>query len=279
MKLSILFAGLASAQVADDTWQSGGNVVAGDQPAPATVITVTSDQAAVAKDPNRKDIRSGAGGVTESERAERRYVDLKDMAIKLWAKNGFRGKTGFDERKYWAYGCHCFLLGDRPMSEMGSGKPKDALDNKCKAYKDCNKCVREKHGDDCIGEFQKYTWKWSSKQNTLISNNAPGTCVRELFECDKQMVYDTFAQKEVFNNAFHAFWSSQDGSEAFDNRDPANCPSGGNTPVQHMCCGGDTQPWYWIGLNKNQCCASSNGNTGNVASPTDSCEHGNFVAP
>ena len=64
---------------------------------------------------------------------ERRYVDLKMMAEKFWSKNG---GGAFDERKYWAYGCHCYLLGDRPMSEMGIGSPVDALDNRCKAYKE-----------------------------------------------------------------------------------------------------------------------------------------------
>ena len=47
---------------------------------------------------------------------DRRYDDLKNMARKLWAKNGYTGRNKFDERKYWAYGCHCFALDDRPMS-------------------------------------------------------------------------------------------------------------------------------------------------------------------
>jgi hypothetical protein len=59
----------------------------------------------------------------------------------------------FDEKYYWGYGCHCLFLGDRPMTEMGKGKPVDALDRVCRTYKDCQKCVREKHGDDCIGTY------------------------------------------------------------------------------------------------------------------------------
>ena len=53
------------------------------------------------------------------------------MAKKLWAKNGLTGSAKFDERKYWAYGCHCFMLGDRPMSSdqpMPFGIPRDDLD-------------------------------------------------------------------------------------------------------------------------------------------------------
>lgn len=267
MKLSIFLAGLAFGQddgateVADDVCQSNGQEV------PCEIS-------------NKFRSASEFAPGTDADRAERRYVDLKEMAIKLWAKNGFRGKkNGFDDRKYWTYGCHCFLLGDRPMSEMGMGKPKDALDNKCKAYKDCQKCVRERHGSDCIGEFVKYTWKWSSKASSLISTNAAGTCQRELFECDKALVYDTLANKDTFNEKYHAFWSSKDGGEAFDNRDPANCPSNGGVPVQHMCCGGHNKPWHWIGLNANQCCASADGNTGSVRPAADNCQHGNFIAP
>lgn len=49
----------------------------------------------------------------------------------------------FDERKYWAYGCNCLILGDRPMSDPGHGLPVDALDSVCKAYKDCVKCAKD----------------------------------------------------------------------------------------------------------------------------------------
>ena len=55
-------------------------------------------------------------------------------------------EKGFDERKYWAYGCNCLILGDRPMSEMGKGKPVDELDVACKEYKSCQKCVRMEFG-------------------------------------------------------------------------------------------------------------------------------------
>ena len=50
----------------------------------------------------------------------------------------------FDERKYWAYGCNCLILGDRPMSDPGHGLPVDALDSVCKAYKDCVKCAKDR---------------------------------------------------------------------------------------------------------------------------------------
>merc|ERR1712134_239927 len=129
------------------------------------------------------------------------------IARKSWRKQGATGKDKFDERKSWTYGCHCLMLGDRPMSDMGSGKPVDALDNKCKAYKDCQKCVRAKHGDECIGEFVRYTWRYATKRSQFESKNAAGTCERELFECDLQFVKDTWSAKEAYNQDYHLFWS------------------------------------------------------------------------
>merc|ERR1719436_1258128 len=132
----------------------------------------------------------------ERTEGERRYDDLEDIAVKYWRKQGLTGKQGFDEKKYWAYGCHCFILRDRPMSEMGKGSPTDALDNGCKAYKDCQKCVREKHGDSCIGEFVRYTWKYSTKEGTFVSANDEGSCERELFEFNVAVVKSESAGME-----------------------------------------------------------------------------------
>merc|ERR1712109_362894 len=193
--------------------------------------------------------RSGAGGV---EDADRRYDDLEKIAKKYWNKQGQTGKNKFD---------------DRPMSEMGKGKPVDALDNKCKAYKDCQKCVREKHGDSCIGEFVRYTWKYASKQQAFVSSNDAGSCERELSECDLQLVKDTFAQKDVFNKDYHGFWSTT----GFDHEDDSSSPSGGNSPVDHQCCGGVDAPWYWIGLNNNKCCNQSDNSSGTVVGINDQC--------
>merc|ERR1712131_371414 len=111
MKLTLaLLAAVAVAQdddvVADDVWQGAG--AAGNQPAIA---------------------RSGA----DRNNDERRYDDLREIAKKIWSKNGLTGKQRFDEKKYWVYGCNCLMLGDRAMSEMGKGSPTDALDNGCKA--------------------------------------------------------------------------------------------------------------------------------------------------
>jgi len=196
----------------------------------------------------------------------RRYDDLEAMAEKVFKKAGLTGADKFDERKYWAYGCHCYILGDRPMTEMGYGRPVDALDNKCKAYKDCQKCVREKHGEECIGEFVRYTWKWANKFNKLVGKDEAGSCKRELFECDAKFVNDVLAEKDTFSNDYHAFWSET----GFDREEKDTyCPSNGGDPVQHQCCGGHDAPYYWINMNTNQCCPS--GLSGYVVGANEQC--------
>lgn len=197
-------------------------------------------------DGNKQTVRSGAERVQDSER---RYNDLIDIAKKVWSKNGLTGKNRFDEKTYWAYGCHCLILGDRPMTEMGKGSPTDALDNGCKAYKDCQKCVRQKHGDQCIGEFVRYTWKWSTKQNGFVSANDEGSCERELFECDVMMAQNTFNNRAAYSDDFHLFYSQT----GFDPESDESCPSGGSTPVEHMCCGGTNKPYYWMNMNQKEC--------------------------
>ena len=196
---------------------------------------------------------------------DRRYDDLEKMAKKIWNKRT-DGEERFDERKYWAYGCHCFILGDRPMTEMGWGRPVDSMDFKCKAYKDCQKCVREKHGQQCIGEMVRYTWRWNNRLGGLEGKDDAGTCERELFECDAKFVEDQFNEREVFSNDYHAFWTET----GFD-RDEKDtyCPSSGGDPVVHECCGGHDAPWYWISTGSHKCCPR--GESGEVVNVGDMC--------
>ena len=58
--------------------------------------------------------------------AERRMFQLEEQ-IEDWIAEA--GVGPFDKRNLWAYGCHCQFLGDRPLSEMGIGQPKDQIDS------------------------------------------------------------------------------------------------------------------------------------------------------
>ena len=117
---------------------------------------------------------------------QRRFSDLAAIAKHIFVGAG----KSFDIRKYYAYGCNCFQLGDAPLSGQPiQGRPVDQLDNMCKMYKSCQKCVRTKNGETCRGELVKYQWTVQEDLDVTGSNDA-GSCERELFECDRQFAFD-----------------------------------------------------------------------------------------
>lgn len=161
---------------------------------------------------------------------DRRYKQLTSMM-------NFHNPE-FDERKYWTYGCNCLILGkfldwetslnfigDRPMSDPGHGKPVDALDSVCKAYKDCLKCARKTYGDECIGEFVKY--RYGLRQDEIVCRDDPNSCKRALCECDAMFAQQHVAAKDVFDTQYHMFWAEQDGHKYWDPTEPEKCQTSG----------------------------------------------------
>ena len=94
------------------------------------------------------------------------------------------------------------------MSDPGHGRPVDALDTVCKAYKDCLKCARMTHGDTCIGEFVQY--RYGYRQGEVACRDPANSCDRALCECDAQFAKAHNAAKDVFTNEYHMFWSTTD---------------------------------------------------------------------
>ena len=145
------------------------------------------------------------------------------------------------------------------MSDMGLGRPVDALDMVCKTYKNCQKCVRDKFGDDCIGEFVRY--KYGEKQGDKFCKDAPNTCDRALCECDLAFAKAHVSKIEHFNTDYHQFWSTL--PERWVPEDKCQRGSG---PYEPECCGVPTGPYVLFnGLNQ-QCCAD-----GTVGKIGDQC--------
>ena len=57
-----------------------------------------------------------------TRQAVRRYSQVQEQ-ISSWTQGNY------DERDLWGYGCHCNFVGDRPLSDMGIGQPKDEIDS------------------------------------------------------------------------------------------------------------------------------------------------------
>merc|ERR1739838_490444 len=166
---------------------------------------------------------------------EKRYSQLVDMMEHY--------NSDFDERKYWAYGCNCLILGDRPMSDPGHGPPVDALDTICKAYKDCIKCAKMTHGNECIGEFVEYDFNLAGGEATC--NDSAGSCERSLCECDAMFAKKHVEATDVYTDDYHIFYSTWDPE--------TQCSRNGGSG-DPQCCGGENDAFVLYNANNKQCC-------------------------
>jgi len=169
---------------------------------------------------------------------EKRYAQLYDMMLSQ--------NSQFDERKYWTYGCNCLMLGDRPMSQPGKGRPVDELDSVCKRYKDCIKCAIEKHGDMCLPEFVQYS---VNMNRGIKCRGSAGSCDRALCECDKMFAEEHVAAKHVYSNDYHRFWSTTGFDADID------CLAGTGGQVLPKCCGKDDGAFSIYNDLTKDCCA------------------------
>lgn len=188
-----------------------------------------------------------------------RYDDLESMAVKYWNKQGLEKEESFNAEQFWQYGCHCWFVGGNAISAHSQGPPLDKLDNKCKAYKNCLKCVRNKHGDACLMETNRYTWKYASKEHRFVAKNTTGTCKHDLFECDVRFLKDTFSFRTLYDSTYDPMVN-----EYFDRTSDDYCPKNGvnrsmmdmirTRDSNHSCCGGDGNPYFFISDSNQQCC-------------------------
>jgi len=154
----------------------------------------------------------------------------------------------FDEKKYWSYGCNCLVIGDRPMSDPGRGKPVDAMDTTCKRYKDCLKCARMNHGEACIGEFQQYGMRITKAGNVICKDDA-GSCNRALCECDAMFAQEHVQTIDSYNEDYNLFYSQI----GWDPEDQCiTNPGPGSDP---KCCGAADSVYVLYNANNKKCCS------------------------
>lgn len=157
--------------------------------------------------------------------------------------------ANFDARRFWAYGCNCLILGDRPMSDPGLGPPVDALDNSCKQYKDCLKCAAMTYGETCKGELVKY--KFYAKGDDVKCRNRLDTCERSLCECDKLLARTHSAVVDSFDIKYHLFWGNF--------RPEDTCPHSNPRVLKPVreCCNThrNGQAFVLYNVDRQECCA------------------------
>ena len=73
----------------------------------------------------------------------------------------------------------------------------DKLDRTCREYRNCQKCTRMQFGDDCRGEFVRYSETVDALGNYKCGDE-PGTCARAICECDHRFARE-HADKVCFD--------------------------------------------------------------------------------
>lgn len=152
-----------------------------------------------------------------------------------------------DVSNYWFYGCNChFLNGNLAESQMGYGVPVDALDEVCKTYNNCIKCVRDVHHDTCTDEYGMDiapTYKYGERQGDLICQDGLGSCERSVCECDLAFAKAHVSEAYVYNQDYHEHESTLPGGW----NPSSNCVQDDENPsvesFNPQCCGVPSEPY------------------------------------
>lgn len=114
---------------------------------------------------------------------------LKLMVVGMMDPAISEAATGTGFGRYCYYGCHC--LPDKDHSEHKVyGKPVDNIDNTCRDFGTCYKCIAYKYSNQCVPERTPYKFRIRIKKATgerqiSCAMNPENTCERDTCECDK----------------------------------------------------------------------------------------------
>jgi len=218
-------------------------------------IAIVGGSSLIALVAGQLDLSVGLAGQTGSglERlTEKRYQQL------ITQMNYYNPQ--FDPRRYWGYGCNCFHLSDRPMTDGLGLAVVDKLDDTCKKYKECLKCAAMEHGDDCVGELVKYKFQVVGDQ--VQCKNKANTCERSLCECDNLLARTHVLAAESWNIQYHTFWGNWDyKQECFHPKSP-----GSRATQEKACCNNEkrTSSFAFYAPDRQECC--SNGEVESIGS-------------
>jgi len=171
--------------------------------------------------------------------AMRKFRNLKAMVMVLQPVN----ITIFG--RYCYYGCWCLPNGQHNLAQ-GFGQPVDPIDEVCKEFALCYKCIDIDFAGQCDQEKRGYQWARNRVNGVTVDvtcKNDPAVnvnhrCARYLCECDRILAVGLGMFHWHWNISFHARWGS------FDRL--ANCFPGGGDYRQDACCGGyGTATDYW----------------------------------
>lgn len=166
--------------------------------------------------------------------------------------------------KYCYYGCYCLPEGSHDIAAGGYGKPLDEIDQSCFDFKQCYKCLLDEHKDDkhtCAGEEWGYSYQLETDEKGnrfAVCTNKPGSCRRNICECDKALAENLGKHQKKWNESLHTV------KGGFKREENCFMGSGGAHRFEECC--GDK---FTFPFNKprrdNQCC------DGTVAKAAGTC--------
>lgn len=196
------------------------------------------------------------------------YGDLATIAGKVWNINGLKKKESFNAADFWAYGCFCHQLTGKDMSEIGKGKPIDALDTACHQYKVCLSCATAAYGEECNNEDESYRWVFKRRNKSIYTKEPEDSCKASLFNCDLAFANQMFAAKELAQTGSGQLFNGFDENESCVSgggagaggaggfgSDDSSASSVRGVGVEHQCCGGNGNPFVKINPATQQCCS------------------------
>jgi len=164
----------------------------------------------------------------------KRFKNLKAMVMSLQPNK----ELVFGRFCY--YGCWCLPNGQHNLA-AGYGVPVDPIDEVCKEFALCYKCLDMDFDGECNPEKRSYRWgKLINDDNEVYGvvcrdptdDGSIKRCKRYTCECDKILAVGLGTYWMSWNRSYHARWGG------FDRE--ASCLSGcegGGCPPQDDCCG------------------------------------------
>jgi len=142
----------------------------------------------------------------------RRFKNLKSMVMTLQPAN----VTVFG--RYCYYGCWCLPNGQHNLAS-GFGQPVDPVDEVCKEFAMCYKCLEIDFGGSCNPETRHYRWgrildgggiPYDIKCKDNYNIGPTHRCKRYTCECDRVLAVGLASVHWYWNVSMHARWGDFD---------------------------------------------------------------------
>jgi len=160
--------------------------------------------------------------------------------------------------KLLSYGCWCQILTNR---RNGLGDPLDVIDEICKRYQACSKCVAIDNEGELTAQGEVCSWSTARYEIAFDADSSrfgcddkstKSECGRGQCQCDTELSFELVENIDEFNKKL----SQQHGFEFDDECVPATSPTGSGPGVETTleCCGDYPARIPFKSSEKRQCC-------------------------